>query len=78
MDSTLGPEMVAVVGPVLQGYRDLLTLARDLAERAAAGGRLEPADLMLHRQMFEIVEAQLASVQTLLQMMPREPIHQRR
>jgi hypothetical protein len=70
--------MVAVVGPVLQGYRDLLTLARDLAERAAAGGRLEPADLMLHRQMFETVEAQLASAQTLLQMMPREPIHQRR
>jgi len=75
LDSTLGPEMVAVVGPVLQGYRDLLTLARDLAERAAAGRRLEPADLMVHRQMFEIVEAQLASAQTLLQMMPREPIH---
>jgi hypothetical protein len=31
-------EIFEALGAVLQGYRDVLILARDLAERAAAGG----------------------------------------
>jgi hypothetical protein len=60
-------EVCAVLGPVLQGYRDVLILARDLAERAAAGRQLAPADLALHHQIFETVEAQLTCLAALLQ-----------
>jgi hypothetical protein len=59
-------EASAVLGSVLQGYRDVLSLARGLAERAAAGRQLAPADLSLHHRIFETAEAQLTCLAALL------------
>jgi hypothetical protein len=64
-DDMQGLQMVAALGPVIQGYCDLLSLARELAERAMTCGRLGASDLALHRRVFETVEAQLACLREL-------------
>jgi hypothetical protein len=67
-------DIPAILAPVLESYGELFTLARDLSDRAAATGQIEPADLLVQRRMLETVESQLASMRVLLQMVRGERI----
>jgi hypothetical protein len=59
-------DVAAALEPLLRSYSDLLSVSRDLANRAAAGGQLGLADLGLHQRFFETVEAQLVCLQALV------------
>ncbi|MBI4450260.1 hypothetical protein HY634_04325 [Candidatus Uhrbacteria bacterium] len=66
----LPDEMLAALGKVLEGYADLLAVARDLANRAADGGTLSPDDFDLHMRKFDTVDAQLSYLRALLRRGP--------
>jgi len=74
LDNTTTLDISAILAPVVEGYGDLFSLARDLADRAAASGQLEPPEVLLHRQMLETAESQLASMRELLQVVRSEPV----
>ncbi|MBI4450273.1 hypothetical protein HY634_04390 [Candidatus Uhrbacteria bacterium] len=55
------------LGKVLDGYADLLAVARHLASFAlAAGGKLRPTDFELHVRKFDTVDAQISYLRSLL------------
>jgi hypothetical protein len=66
-------DLLAALGPLFQGYHDVLILAQSLAEQAAIGGQLRPADLALHHSIFQTADAQLACLRELLQQAPGTP-----
>jgi len=71
LDSALGAGIPAILQPLLDSYGDVLDLARRLTDRAAAGGHIEPVDLLVYRRIFETAESQLASMRVLLELAQR-------
>ena len=64
MDPT--DDLSAALALVLNGYEDLITVATDLAERAAVGGHITADDLALYPEKFGTVGAQIDAARSRL------------
>jgi hypothetical protein len=71
IDPTL--EAFAALRLALDAYADLLIVAKDLLERAAAAGQLTPAEVQLYRTKFASAEAGTECLQALVRQMPGAP-----
>ena len=71
VDPTL--EMVAALRLMLDAYADLLIVATDLLERAAAAGQLTPTEVQVYRTKFASAEAGSECLRALVMRMPRPP-----
>jgi hypothetical protein len=71
IDPTL--EAFAALRLALDAYADLLIVAKDLLERAAAAEQLTPAEVQLYRTKFANAEAGAECLRALVKQMPRAP-----
>ena len=71
IDPTL--EAFAALRLVLTAYGDLLTIAKDLLERAAATGQLTPAEVQVYRSKFASAEAGCEYLAALVNQVPQLP-----
>jgi len=70
-DPTL--EAFAALRLMLDAYADLLIVAKDLLERAAAAGQLTDAEIQVYRTKFASAEAGCECLRALVKQMPRPP-----
>ena len=71
VDPTL--EAFAALRLLLDAYADLLIVAKDLLERAAAAGQLTPAEVQLYRTKFASAEAGCECLRALVKQFPQPP-----
>jgi hypothetical protein len=71
VDPTL--EAFAALRLLLDAYADLLIVATDLLERAAAADQLTPGEVQVYRSKFASAEAGSECLKAQTQQMPRPP-----
>ena len=71
IDPTL--EAFAALRLMLDAYADLLIVATDLLERAAAAGQLTPAEVQLYRAMLASAEAGSECLRVPVKQLPQPP-----
>ena len=71
VDPTL--EAFAALRLLLDAYADLLIVATDLLERAAAAGQLTPAEVQLYRTKLASAEAGSECLRALVKQLPQPP-----
>ena len=71
VDPTL--EAFAALRLVLDAYAGLLTVAKDLLQRAVAAGQLTQAEVQVYRAKFANAEAGSECLKVLTRQMPRPP-----